>query len=74
MKKKHLMLRCDKREKIQNVKKKEKIKTQKNSSLYTCWEFGKTKKLTKNDIMLFLSINVRLLQFANTLLFVLLCC
>ena len=41
------MLRCGKGERTPNVKKNRKLKSPKYSSLYTQWEFGKTRHLPK---------------------------
>jgi hypothetical protein len=66
------MLRCGKGEKIQNVKKKWKNKTPKIFKFVYIVGIWENKKLTKNDIMLFLTVNVRLLQFWHMLVIVLL--
>ena len=63
MKKIYLMLRCGKGEKIKIPK------IFKFVYIVGIWE---NKTLTKNDIMLFLTVNVRLLQFWHTLVVVLL--
>ena len=53
-------------------KKKWKIKTPKIFKFVYIVGIWENKKLTKNDIMLFLTVNVRLLQFWHTLVVVLL--